>query len=160
MRQLKNQRVPSLEEIKTTLLLKAQLEDVANGETRGATTSKIADGINDIPVKKMIDQAQFLKENMLDRIKKKSGETSADYIFFKAVYDSLLWAIVVIDRYDALSGRYTRLKIFNQLTQENMAILDAELQKYITMEDFFLSDGLNIVARGIKARAEQLLKEK
>jgi hypothetical protein len=156
----KNTRIPTLEEIKSTLLLKAQLDDLVNGETGTTMTKKIAAGVADIPVKKMIDQAQFIHENLLPRVKKKGGEQSADYQFFKSVYDSLLWGIVMADRYESLERRFGQLKVFNALTQENVALLEQELQKYITLEEFFLSDSLNQVARNIKSRVEGLLKNK
>lgn len=145
--------------IKKKLLDQSFLEGVASGDVARKGDHKIAEGIADIPVKRMIDQALFLKENILPRIKSKAGDKAPDYIFFSGVYDSLLWAIVMADRYEYLEGRYVRLKCFEVLTRENMARMEAELQKYMTLEEFFLSTGLDKIAKGVKDRAEELLKQ-
>jgi hypothetical protein len=147
-----------LEIIKASLLLKAQLEELSMTTDERDAKKIGASGVENIPVKKMIDQALHIKENMLPRIEKKSGKDHADYIFFASVHRNLLYAIVLVDRYDTLQARFTREKVGRMLAVENVALLEAELEKYCTLENFFLSSGLDHVAKGIKTRAEGLLK--
>jgi len=147
-----------LAKLKADLLLLESLKEKTDEEKK--SNEKLAKGIDDIPVKKMMDQALHIRNELLPRIKKKQGETSADYIFFEGVANNLLYAILVADRYDELMGRFTRAKVMQQLQLENITVLERELQKYCALEDLFLSTGLDKIAEGIKARAVELLKAK
>jgi len=147
-----------LEKLKADLLLLESLREKSEDEK--ASNAKLAQGIRDIPVKKMMDQVLHIRNDLLPRIKKKNGETSGDYLFFEEVANHLLYAIMVADRYDELMGRFTRSKVMQQLQLENITVLERELQKYCLLEELFLTDGLNNIAEGVKRRAEALLKAK
>lgn len=147
----------AMAKLKADLLLKASLEDVGKESDK---REKISIGIKNIPVKRMIDQVNYLKNNLLPLVEKKSGKKSADYEFFKEVADSLLHSIVLCDRYESLSGRYTTLRVTHMITKEHLCLVEDELLKFETMEDLLYTDALNHVAAGIMSRAADLLKKK
>lgn len=142
----------TLEQIKADLLYKDSLDAIAAGERSKAMT----DGMNGVPVKKILDAIQYLDSNLLPAVKKRSGDKSADYEFFVGVRDMLIWSIIIVDRYDALEGRHVRKRIEAALYKEWMELYEKELQKYTTLEDLLLTDALNIYAKGIKNRVDEL----
>jgi len=147
----------SLEKIKADLLLRQSLEDVA----KSVRDKKIGRGVNDIPVKKIIDAVDYIEKNLLPAVKKKGGEASADYEFFSSLIKYLLYAIVVTDRYDYLEGKYVRKLIEGQIQREHMELMERELRKYNALEDLYLTDALDLYAQRIKDAAQDRLdKEK
>jgi len=139
----------SLEKIKADLLLRQSLEDVA----KSVRDKKIGRGVNDIPVKKIIDAVDYIEKNLLPAVKKKGGEASADYEFFSSLIKYLLYAIVVTDRYDYL--------VEGQIQREHMELMERELRKYNALEDLYLTDALDLYAQRIKDAAQDRLdKEK
>ena len=138
-----------LEKIKADLLLKASLEDIAKGER----DRKIGRGVSDIPVKKIIDAVDYIDKQLLPAIRKKSGESSADFEFFQSVQKHLLYCIAVTDRYEYLQGRYVRLKVEHQLTLEHLQLMERELEKYNALEDLYLTDALDLYAQRVKDAA-------
>lgn len=144
----------TLEQLKADLLYKASLDKVASGER----DEKMTAGMRDVPVAKMIHAVNYIDKNLLPAIKKKSGEKSADYEFFKEVIDYLLWAIVIVDRYDHLEGVWIRQKIEKKLLQELNEYYEKELMKYVTMEDLLLGGALDAYAKGVKDRVGNLFK--
>jgi hypothetical protein len=145
-----------IEQFKNDLLLKESLREKTEDER--ARDKRIAKGLRDIPVRKMIDNVLYIRNNLLPAIKKKSGDKSADFLVFSEIADSLLYAIILSDRFDALERMATFSKIRANLLTENMALYERELQKYCALEDLFLTDGLDRYADSVKRRAEGLLR--
>jgi hypothetical protein len=146
----------TLEQIKAELLHKAMVD----GLIHDGVGKKITPSMEDIPVKRMIDQVNYIDKELLPAIKKKSGDQSADYEFFTGVLKSLLHSIIVLDRWELLNRRWVHQLIELKLCKEHLALLERELQKYDAMEDIYLIDGLNMYAERIKKHAEDLLKGK
>lgn len=121
---------------------------------------KAAKAIEEIPVRKIYDQALYIEKELLPRIEKKSGAQSTDYQFFREVYKSLLWSIAILDRFDRVTRSDSNSKLENEIWRERCGILERELQKYITMEDLLLSDSIDRIAEVVKNRVESLLKDK
>jgi hypothetical protein len=134
-------------------------EEKRSAEKTNDRDYKVVKGMADIPVGKMLNQAQFIQENLLPRLKKKGGDTTPDYLFFVDVYKSLLWSILVVDRLDIVKGELSKYKTYNVLFREHIQLLEAELQKYTTMEDIYLTDALDRYAQGVKSRVEALLRK-
>jgi hypothetical protein len=121
---------------------------------------KTAKAIEEIPVRKIYDQALYIENELLPRIEKKSGQQSTDYQFFREVYRSLLWAIVILDRFDRVCRSDSHTSLINEILYERCALMEKELAKYITMEDLLLTDSVDRIAQVVKTRAENILKEK
>jgi hypothetical protein len=142
----------TLEQIKADILYKDSLDAIGKGER----DKKATNGVRDVPVRKMMDAIQYIDKNLLPAVKKKSGDKSADYEFFTEVRDMLIWAILICDRYDALEGRWVRKRIEAALYKEWNELYEKELMKYTTLEDLFLTDALNVYAKGIKNRVDEI----
>src|ERR1700678_685711 len=148
----------ALDDIKRTLLEKHQLDEIANPDRTKKIDDRLAQGIRDVPVRKFVEQVQFLETSLLPRLEKKGGKTSPDYIFFAAVVKSLMWAIVLCDRYDFLNGKYIDQKIDLTLLRDRILVYESELTKYQALEDIFLTDSLDRYAQGVKNRVGDALK--
>lgn len=143
-----------LEKIRRDILIRASLEEGPEARERAAKHAKALDGV---PVKKFFDQALYIRDNLLPRLEKRGGKDSPDYVFFSDLFYSLLWAITAIDRYDFQGGELQRYKILYRLTRDHQQELEKRLIQYTTMEEFFFSSGLDVVADTIKKRAAELL---
>ena len=147
--------------MKAELLHKAQLADLVDDGTARKEKARRAAGLSDVPVSQMIDQAIYIRDELLPAVeKKKGGRESADYEFFANVFRSLLYAIVLSDRYDFLNREVQHGKFAGVLVRERVEYLERELLKYTTLEDLYHSDALDLYAQGIKNRAEELLKRR
>jgi hypothetical protein len=144
----------NFEQIKADLLHKATID----GLVKDGVGEKVTPSMDDIPVKRMIDQVNYIDKELLPAIKKKSGAASADYEFFSGVIKSLLHAIVTVDRWESLERRYVNQLIQLNLCKEHLVILEVELRKYQAMEDLYLRPGFNIYHDRVVKRAEALLK--
>lgn len=115
--------------------------------------------LDEIPLRKFYDQAQYIEKTLLPAIEKKSGQ-GTDYVFFKDVYKSLLYAVMIVDRDRTL---VMRLQQSNQLQGFYKGIAEQnerELLKYTTMEDIWLNNAGEKIAGGIRQRVEDLLTNK
>jgi|HubBroStandDraft_2_1064218.scaffolds.fasta_scaffold00675_14 hypothetical protein len=121
--------------------------------------AKAAKAIQEIPVRKIYDQALHIENFILPKTEQLRGKDSIDYQFFREVFQSLLWAIVVLDRFDRVVRSDASHKLELEVWRDRVALLERELQKYITMEDLLMSDSVDRIAEVIKKRAENLLKK-
>lgn len=140
---------------KLRLLSADSLKDLSNGER-----DKLVKGMREVPVSKIIDAVNFIDRNLLPAVKRKGGDKSADYTFFTEVIDYLLWAIVLVDRYEVLESKWIGQKLEIRLLREQLELMERELAKYNALEDLMLSSSLNLHADRIKQRVEDLLKNR
>ena len=140
---------------KMRLLAADSLKDLSNGDR-----DKLVKGMREVPVAKMIDAVNFIDKNLLPAVKKKSGDKSADFEFFTNVIDYLLWAIVIVDRYETLEMKWTGQKLEIQVLREYLQIYEKEIGKYTALEDLMWSSSLDLYAKRIKDTAADRLKIK
>jgi hypothetical protein len=146
----------SIDKIRADALLRASLDEVKSaGEVK-----QVRGRLDQFPTKRMVDAVNYLDKNILPAIKKKSGEQSPDYVFFSSVVEMLLWAVLVKDRFDRLETRWVNEKVMGELMRENLVTLQRELDKYTTIEDVWLTEGLDHYMKGVQAHAETLLNRK
>lgn len=147
----------SLEQYKADLLARASLEEYTDEERE--RLKKLAPGLRDIPVKKMMDQALYIREQLLPQIEKKSGRKD-DYKFFDGVADSLLWGIMLADRYRSIELIFGNTKVSYQLMIDRVSLLERELAKYDAARDIMYTESFDHYMRAIATRAEDLLRKK
>jgi len=116
--------------------------------------------LDEVPIRKYYDQAQYIEKTLLPRIKETRGETSADYTFFCEVFRSLLYGALVTDRFNGVMLRLQQQKQVNQILQARADLAETELMKYTTMENLLLTDGLDKIAADTVRRIENLLTNK
>jgi hypothetical protein len=116
--------------------------------------------LEDIPIKKFFDQAQYLEKTLLPAIEKKSGKTSADYKFFTEVYKSMLYAVMILERCNAAVLQLQQVKQLSKIYQAQAQQYERELEKYTTIETVMFSGGLDHIINGVAERAKDLLTKK
>lgn len=120
--------------------------------------SKNAKLFERIPIKKMYDQALYIEKELLPRIEQQRGKDHADYKFFRDVFKSLAWAMVIVDRTDWLQKKLTQSELFLSVFKERCEFQEKELAKYTTMEDLMMTDGMDHIATAVKNRIEHIIK--
>lgn len=147
----------SIESIKSDMWLRASLRNLKDEKYKD-NEKKIAEGLSQVPVKKMYDQAIFLDKDLLPRIEKSRGKNSEEYRLYTDIFKSLLYAIVLVDRNELMERRFSYLQLQHELLLQHTAAMEKQLTKYATMEDLLLNPGFDAIATGIVERARSLLK--
>lgn len=116
--------------------------------------------LDEIPVRKIYDQAQQLDNVILPKIALTRGKDSEDYKFWQGVYKSLLYAVMILDR-----DRWLVIKLqqANQLVnfyKTSAETNERELLKYTTIENVWASGAADGIAADIGRRVDDLLTNK
>lgn len=122
--------------------------------------SVVAQGFKDVPARAVADQAQYLQNILLPRIKAKSGETSADYQFFTAVWKSLLYLLIVLDGHETLNRRYTHVRLLLEFWERRANDAERELDKYNAAGSIVSSEFFDAYLKAAANRAADLLNQK
>ena len=144
----------AMENLRREMLDKHRLWALANPEEHAAETKRLAKGLEDIPEKRMLDQLQYITAELLPAVRKKGK--SVDIEFFEELSRSMAFAVILIERYDYLYGRFINSRIDVALLKDRLEMTERELQRYTTMEDLYLSDFLNRYADTV---AEKIKKD-
>jgi hypothetical protein len=146
------------ESVKRRLQMKAISRNLA--ELSLEDQKRLVDGLENVPQKQILDQAQYLENVMLPKISEKRGVESDDYKFYKSVLNSLLWAIVIIDRFEFLKTEYSTEQIMREFLQEQLITCRSELNKYQTAEEMLMNSTWEKYAKAVGKKADNLLKGK
>src|SRR5579863_8425772 len=131
----------ALDKLRREMIEKHRLWAIANPEEHAAESKRLAKGLQDIPEKKMFDQLQYITKELLPAVRKKGKASDAE--FFEELSRSMAYAIILVERYDYLYGRFINSRIDVALLKDRLEMTERELEKYTTMEDLYLSDFLN-----------------
>ena len=110
--------------------------------------------LDDIPIKKFYDQAQYLENEILPKIKD-PGQLQT----FQDIYKSLLYAVMIVDRGNHLILKLQQINQLNNINYEGRLLAERELLKYTTMEDIIMTDGMDKIAAAVKTRIENMLNK-
>jgi hypothetical protein len=141
----------ALDKLKREILDKNQLWQIANPQEAEAYSKKLSEGIRDMPVKQMLDQLTYLEKEFLPAVARKKGKDD-NYKFFEGVGRSLAYAIILLDRYEYLYGKFINSRIEATLLRDQLAMTEKELERYCTVEDLLLSDFLNKYGEAVAKR--------
>lgn len=100
---------------------------------------------HEIPHGKYIEQATYLKDYMLPKIEKSRGIDSAEYKFYYSVFESLMYAIKLLDRDYSLRYRLGTAKIEVEFYRTKVGFYESELQRYSTLEDLHAKELANLL---------------
>jgi hypothetical protein len=149
----------NIDQVRRELIDKHKLWTSANPQEAEQHKEKMAKGLRDIPINQMYDQLQYIEKEMLPAVKRKNRE--ADIQFFERLCRSLAYAIIIYERYEYLHLKYINGRVELALLRDHSILIEKELQNYTTMEDLFLSDGMNKYAEAIAERVKKdILKVK
>ena len=112
-------------------------EPIAENESNQQALQRAFD---EVPQKKLIEQAQYLKEVMLPAIEKNRGLESKDYKFYYAVFESLMYSIAILDRDYIFRYQLSNEKLMNEFLQKKIIFYELELQRYTTIESLRLKE--------------------
>ena len=145
-----------LDKLRREMLERHRLWALANPEEHAAETKKLAKGLEDIPVRQMIDQLHRIEKDLLPAVRKKAKPGEPE--FFEELARSLAFAIILSDRYEYLYGRFMNSRIDVVLLRDRLSLVEREIEKYTTMEDLMLTDALDTYAKRVAERVKNDLK--
>ena len=102
--------------------------------------TKLDKAFHEVPQSKFIEQAQYLKEQLLPKIAEKRGIDHADYKFYYAVFESLMYSLVIMDRDYSLRFRLSNEKMLREFYQAKVTTYENELLRFTTIEDLLASE--------------------
>jgi len=151
----------NLADIKNELFAKQFVNEVRAGRS-GSTLAKLAKGMEDIPVNRMMRKFQEIDSVVLPAIARKAigAENSPEYESFTEIAEFLLWAIMIADRYEAIMRKAVEAAQLREFFQEKAAFYESELLKYTTIENLFFTDSLETYGRAVAKQVDQLRKTK
>ena len=149
----------TFESKKADLWLAASLRNARDGNYKDKQ-EKIAKGVERVSVAVIIEQCRYIEDTLLPSIETRHGRDHANYKFFSGVSRSLLWAICLVDRNEFVEARHYRQSLQYEILAQHCETLERQFNKYATLEDLFLSSGLEVMAEGIAQRARDLLAKK
>jgi hypothetical protein len=141
-------------------LNRIELQKDFRDSAQGERWNIIKEAMDKLPANRMISAINYIDANLLPAIKKKSGDQSPDYLFFKDVIEMLMQSMVMYDRMRMLRDMYANAKIDAEILRERVLMYEGELNKYTTLEDIYLNQGLEYYEKGIRQRMEAELRRK
>lgn len=114
-------------------------------ESDASFSESFKKAFDEIPHKKYIEQASYLKNYMLPKIEKSRGLDSAEYKFYYSVFESLMYACALLDRDYSLRYRLGTSKIELEFYRTKVGFYETELQRYTTMEDLHAKELANLL---------------
>lgn len=138
------------------LQMKTDLTEAQREKYAGAI-----EALKKMPGVRIRDQILYVQDQLLPTIAaKRGGKDTADYKFFESIIESLKWCLVLYDRMEALMRKDSLLHLERTLLLERIELYEKELLKYATLEDLYLTDMLDRVDEGVRARLKALSEGK
>lgn len=147
------------EKLKAEMWFAAHTREISNTGNNTEMSAKMR-SIEDIPVKRMYDNSQYLENILLPKIEKLKGKDSEDHKLFADIQKNLLWAIMLASRFEQQLKKNGLLQLQLSIKTELCNLLQSELLKYTTIEDLLFSSGLDNLASGIARKVFENLKVK
>lgn len=124
------------------------------GETR-----KLVDALELVPQKKMLNDAQYLLNDLLPRIVQKHGDKSEEYKFFRGLVDTIMWSLFIMGRYENMLQKLQHIQLLAEIYKSRMELAERELLNYTTVEDLTLADTLKDIQASVLKRGEQWVND-
>ncbi len=96
---------------------------------------QLVDGLVPVPVKKIMEQCQYLQNHVLPQALQKMGEQSESYQFYKGLVDSLLWCLLMTERAEFYRRQIGYEKSASEFFRAESIRYREELAKYQLIED-------------------------
>lgn len=149
---------PALTRIREQLLARATMEAAEGKDVMDAQRKAMAQ-LEGYPVKRIVEIVQYLQEQILPSVKKRSGAASPEAVLFGEIVDVMFWALASADRVEYLTRRVGLAQLEKELLKDRVLLAEGELLKYQTAEDLLTTDALNTYVAAAKKRL-QAMKEK
>ena len=116
-----------------------------------AEQQRLHEGIEAMPVNKIISLCQWLQNIILPAVLKRSGnKESADYKQFNAIVNALIWATNALELKDQLITELSNNRLLLEFYRKKSSFYESELMKYTTREDLLLGETFHDCARFIQ----------
>jgi hypothetical protein len=118
---------------------------------------KLHEGLKVIPESQMLKVVQVLHHQYLPKVVAARGESHSDTLFFQEIRDCLLWALLVMEKYNDLNLNYSNQRLLLDFYQNRCRLIEKELDKYNALEDLEVQNALDDYRSVILERAKNML---
>lgn len=125
-----------------------------------AEKKDLQDALAVVPAAKMWNDVQYLYNTLLPALEKTNGKDSKEWVLFRGIVDSLLWAVYTMNKYEKLLLQYSNSRFLEQCYRDKMLLYESELLRYQTAEDLIKTDSYKDYADAIMKQAEAMLQIK
>jgi hypothetical protein len=144
-----------LDNLRASLQLKTDLN-----AAREKLCSAALETLNKMPVHRIALCVQFIEKNLMPAVERKSGKNAPELGIFLETCNLLKWAVILYDRLEMQTRINSHLQLDLTILKERQVLYETELSKYQALEDLWLTDSLNHIEKGVRARIESDFKGK
>jgi len=123
------------------------------------STGGLLDGVQIIPVGKLIELAQFFLENLLPRIEKRMGKDSVDYDNMLTAVNAMLYCIMLLDKWESAERKLSQTKQWAGLLSKRNNELEVELSKYVSIENAMTAGTLEMYQQVMRKKGIDLIQD-
>lgn len=142
--------------LKDKLTTRAVLEKIDGRDITDAERKALG-RLNGLPVKRIIDIIQYLQNQIIPSLKKKSGSESKEVELFSEIVDLLFWSVASDDRARYAEKKVGLLVLERQLLADRLRLAEMELARYQTAEELLTTDFLEHYLDGARRRINELI---
>lgn len=112
-----------------------------------------------LPTNRILSIVQYLQDQIIPAVKKRSGDSSKELELFTEIVDLLFWSILSDERAEYMSRQLGMAKLEKEILLERLRITESELSKYQTLEDLYTTDFLDHYAEGVRKRMADMKRK-
>jgi hypothetical protein len=140
------------------MMARMKLEKLEGRDAVDANRKALA-RIQGLPTARILSISQYLQEQIIPAVKKRSGDQSKELELFTEIVDLLSWSILSDERADYFSRQLGMAKLEREVLLDRLRLAEAELLKYQTLEDLYTTDFLDHYAEGVRKRMADIKKK-
>ncbi len=126
----------SLADSATRRNIKQQLADSVTPQEAQA----YANGLNRMPIHKIIQHAQYLDNIILPQVEKKHGIESDNFRQFKGIFDALIWSLHIQSLFDRYQYQLSNERLQMEFYKKKCIWYEQELMRYTTRENLLMEE--------------------
>lgn len=123
------------------------------------TSGELLDGVQIIPVGKLIDLAQYFLEDLIPRIEKRMGKDSKDYDNMLTAVNAMLYCIMLLDKWEGCEKKLQQTKLYAAQMRDLNVRLESELEKYTAIENAMTSGTIEMYQQVMRKKGIDLIQD-
>jgi hypothetical protein len=150
-------KIPNLQQIRDTIRGNIMSENI--GKQSNGNTQQLHNATAIVPESTMWRLVTWLHEVHLPKVAHHRGINSEEYKNYVAIRDAVIWSLHISQQYEkVLMQRGRDRQLLGYYIEQN-AKLEAELQKYTTIEQLISNDAIDMYRQSIVSKALDIITQ-
>jgi len=150
-------KLQTLEQIRENIRGKVFVDNLV--KQSNGNKQKLFNAMAIVPETKIWNLVQWMHEVILPKIAVARGEDSVEFGNYTAIRDALIMAMYISGAYERQLLQHGHLQLENQLLRERVVIAERELQRFTTVEELAIKDGIQVYQDSLIQRALNMLSD-